>query len=75
MRPLGRVGRFSPNPALPTDQPLRGRWRTATSMCMDCCKSFVLPNPYIIKRDWDETRYVLRKTKMQEGIKKPIATR
>ena len=24
MRRLGRVGRFTPNPALPTDQPLRG---------------------------------------------------
>ena len=27
MHPLGRVGRFTPNPALPTDQPLRGSWR------------------------------------------------
>ena len=24
MHRLGRVGRFTPNPALPTDQPLRG---------------------------------------------------
>jgi len=24
MRRLGRVGRFTPNPALPKDQPLRG---------------------------------------------------
>ena len=27
MHRLGRVGRFTPNPALPTDQPLRGSWR------------------------------------------------
>ena len=26
MHRLGRVGRFTPNPALPTDQPLRGSW-------------------------------------------------
>ena len=26
LHPLGRVGRFTPNPALPTDQPLRGSW-------------------------------------------------
>jgi len=26
MHHLGRVGRFSPNPALPTNQPLRGSW-------------------------------------------------
>ena len=27
MHRLGRVGRFTPNPTLPTDQPLRGSWR------------------------------------------------
>ena len=27
MHHLGRVDRFTPNPALPTDQPLRGSWR------------------------------------------------
>ena len=27
MHRLGRVGRFTPSPALPTDQPLRGSWR------------------------------------------------
>ena len=74
MRPLGRVGRFSPNPALPTDQPLRGSWCNATSKCMDRYKFVVLPNPYIIKRDWDETRYVLRKIKMQEDTNGPTAT-
>ena len=26
MHRLDRVGRFTPNPALPTDQPLRGSW-------------------------------------------------
>ena len=26
MHRLGRVGRFTPNPALPKDQPLRGSW-------------------------------------------------
>ena len=75
MRRLGRVGRFTPNPALPTDQPLRGRWRNATSKCIGRYKFVVLPNPYIIKRDWDETRYVLRKIKMQEDTKRPTATR
>ena len=50
-------------------------WRTVTNMCMDCCKFFVLPNPYIIKRDCDETPYVLRKTKMQEGTKRPTIKR
>ena len=57
------------------DQLLRGSWRNATSMCMDCCKFIVLPNPYIIKRDWDGTRYVLRKIKMQEDTNGPTATR
>ena len=27
MHRLDRVGRFTPNPALPKDQPLRGSWR------------------------------------------------
>gem|GEM_PF-3412863 len=75
MRHLDRVGRFPPNPALPTDQPLRGSWRTTTNMCMGCCKFIVLPDPYIIKRDWDGTRYVLRKIKMQEDTNGPTATR
>jgi len=38
-------------------------------------KFVVIPNPYIIKRDWDETQYVLRKTKMQEDANGPTATR
>ena len=37
-------------------------------------KFIVLPDPYIIKRDWDETRYVLRKIKMQEDTNGPTAT-
>jgi len=41
---------------------------------MDRYKFVVLPNPYIIKRDWDETRYVLRKIKMQEDTNGPTAT-
>ena len=27
LHPLGRVAHFDRNPALPTDQPLRGSWR------------------------------------------------
>ena len=46
------------------DQLLRGSWRNATSMCMGRYKFVVLLNPYIIKYDWDETRYVLRKISM-----------
>ena len=59
----------------PKGQLLRGRWRTTTSKSMGRYKFVVLRNPYIIKRDWDETQYVLRKTKMQEGTNGPTATR
>ncbi|EEX53401.1 hypothetical protein HMPREF6745_1160 [Prevotella sp. oral taxon 472 str. F0295] len=40
-------------------------------MCVGRYKFIVLPNPYIIKRYWDETRYALRKTKMQEDTERP----
>ena len=53
----------------PTGQLLCGRWRTATSKSMGRYKFVVLRNPYIIKRDWDETRDVLRKIKTQEDTK------
>ena len=43
MRHLDRVGRFPPNPALPTDQPLRGRWRTTTNLYVGSYKFAAIP--------------------------------
>ena len=40
MHRLGRVGRFTPNPALPTDQPLRGSWHN---------KCFLFPQRVFIR--------------------------
>ena len=51
MRPLGRVGRFSPNPALPTDQPLRGRWRTTTNLYVGSYKFAAIPKLLYNKRN------------------------
>ena len=53
MRHLDRVGRFSPNPALPTDQPLRGRWRTTINLYMGSYKFVVIPKLQYNKRDQD----------------------
>ena len=51
MHRLGRVGRFTPNPALPTDQPLRGRWRTTTNLYVGSYKFAAIPKLLYNKRN------------------------
>ena len=46
---LGRVAHFVRNPALPTDQPLRGRWANGMNINIGCYKFVVIPNSYIIR--------------------------
>jgi len=45
---LDRVAHFVRNPALPTDQPLRGRWANGMNINISCYKFDVIPNSYII---------------------------
>ena len=45
---LGRVAHFVRNPALPKDQPLRGRWVNGMNINICCYKFDVIPNSYII---------------------------
>ena len=45
---LDRVAHFVRNPALPTDQPLLGRWANGMNINIGCYKFDVIPNSYII---------------------------
>jgi len=48
MHRLDRVGRFTPNPALPKDQPLRGSWLDSHSFLSNLSQntSYFIPNSH-----------------------------